>query len=158
MKIKLELFPERLKLIDDGKRWNGNSGSLRKDVYIPAALNGLEAEVHLMTSDGSIKENKNKWYCSFECNTKNNNHERCCKCQREIAMPLALDLFPQLKKMGYPIALWHDSGFWIFNVGATLVESLPDKTSRRQFFYKRVDRINCPIHGTFVQETEESVF
>ena len=155
--IKLELFKEQLREDCHGRHWH-NSGeySVRRDIYIPAKLNGVDAELHLMNSDGSVKENAGKWHCSFNANKNENTWEYCSKCSREVAPLLAMELFPKLKQMGYPIAFGHSMGFFIFNVHATSSKHLRDKNSRRQLHYIRVHEIVCPIHGKFIQESEES--
>lgn len=154
MKFDLKLQLDMMKTVDGGDHWHMDKKyALRKDIYIPATLNGVDTEIHLMTSDGSIKDTKDKWYCSLECN-RGKTYESCSKCEMD-ASDLALQLFPQLKKMGYPIALWSHGGFWTFNVFASSAIELPSKPSRRQLYYKMVHRIECPFHGKFIQETEE---
>lgn len=178
---QVEVKVSQLQLIERERRqegnWHGNPKyEVRKDVYFDGqvTINGrrLTFDLHLMTSDGSLKEAKGKWHTSITINKPQRNElpgdwneddwaavtTRCNACaEKDTATALAKVIFPKLRQLGYDIYETRNTGGWyLFDMHPDSVKSKGTKASWRRFYIKYVTEIVCPVHGKLVQEDEEA--
>lgn len=128
-------------------------GMKHTNVYYKAVflINGhkIDAKLHQMSDDGTIKRNKGKVYVSFEGNVKAKKkadkkmekakkfeltHTSCPVCCGEdearrikttgaVAVAISNLIRPVLKKMGYEMATWNSPGnWWLFDMNARIVK------------------------------------
>jgi hypothetical protein len=137
-------------------------------------INGheLKFDLNIKKSDGSVKAAKGKWLAYIDVNKRHcedrydwRNKDniaaavvRCNLCaNRHTALVMADVIFSKLRLLGYDIyeCSYHVGGWGGFYMYPDSVKYKGEKNSRRQFYYKLLTEIVCPVHGRFIQEDEE---
>jgi len=151
----------------------------RADVYFGGTItvNGkvLPCEVHLFRVD---KEgwNKGSWYVTMSVNENKNWNENvstrdmfdalpehCKECHKEsyVGKAFAEAVFPLLRSKGFNLApgvgyRGQNCDWWMMDVTCDKQGERIAGSRSRRFTYKQRRQVTCPIHGEFIQETEES--
>jgi hypothetical protein len=152
----------------------------RADVYFGGTItvNGklLPCIVHLFRVDKEGWQ-KGSWYVTMNVNENVNWNkniptrdmfealpEHCTNCHKEgyVGKAFAAAIFPLLRSKGFNLASGigykgSKCDWWLMNVtcekqGPRIAGNRPS----RSFYYKQRRQVTCPVHGEFIQETEES--
>ena len=156
----------------------------RADVYFGGTItvNGrlLPVELHLFRVDKDGWQS-GSWYTTLNVN-ENKNWEKdaiargvpkrdvfyhfpqyCKECHKEsyVGIALAKAIFPMLREKGFNLASGigykgRPCDWWLMDITVDKQGERIVGGRARQFTYKQRQQVTCPIHGEFIQETEES--
>lgn len=152
----------------------------RADVYFEGTMTVndrvLPCEVHLFRIDKKGWQ-AGSWYVTMSVNERKNWREgvaprdvvdafpeHCHECHKDsyVGKAFAKATFPILQRMGFSLASGigaegSKSDWWLMDVSCDSQGERKAMNARtRMFYYKQRRLIVCPIHGEFIQETEES--
>ena len=142
--------------------YNDPKQGRRADVYFGGSItvNGkiLPCEVHLLDKGGW---EKGSWYVTMNAN-ENKHWNKVPTKDILNALPeqdgyvgkaFAQAIFPILIEKGFKLAKYN---WWLMDVNCDKQGEQIAGERTRQFYYKQRRQITCPVHGEFIQETEES--
>lgn len=174
--LKLTVNPERE---HHGQWHNDPKYSKRHDVYYEGTIeiegHELPIEVHLMSTDGSIKADRGKYYVTANINQKHDyeHFRNCPHCSGNrgvssketpglTAEAVADIVMPFLRSQGYKLAIesrYKPGGWYLFDleVPCTRRDDLDGGRAPR-FYVSWMEEYTCPVHGNFLwQEIEPGV-